>query len=464
MVSERLMLQAGLGYHNQLLAYGDAIRRLHHARVSIENPIGWWSWTAYYGGINEGETLANADWQAEHVKALGYKYFQIDEGYQYARGEYITTNATQFPDGMRVVGHHITGNGLTFGVWTAPFEVTARAWVYEHHKDWLVHNAKGEPISGREVWNQKTDLLFMLDTTHPGAQDYLRQTYKTLAREWGVRFIKLDFMDTSAIEGYRYRPNTTALEAQRIGLQVIRDAVGDEVVLDKDGSPMLTPVGLVDTGRISSDTAHSFQATRNAAPGIAARFYMHRNFYLSDPDAFNTTDRQPFSEFTERPSSVPLPAAQASIALSAVSGGMYEIGDDMPVLGTQKDRLALVENRDLLNMAKLSRASTPLDLMTYEPGDEQPSIFFLQESPHQAILTVFNWTKTSRSHTLKLADLGLPAEHNFTALDVLDQNEPVVVAGGTVQIENQLPESVKVIKIIDSNVAPAAPVVTAKVP
>ncbi len=365
---------------------------------------------------------------------------------------------------MRVVGHHITGDGLTFGVWTAPFEVTSRAWVYEHHKDWLVHNAKGEPISGREVWNQKTDLLFMLDTTHPGAQDYLRQTYSTLVREWGVRFIKLDFMDTSAIEGYRYRPNTTALEAQRIGLQIIRDAVGDEVVLDKDGSPMLTPVGLVDTGRVSADTAHSFQATKNAAPGIAARFYMHRNFFLNDPDAFNTTDQQPFSEFTERPQSLPLPAAQASIALSAVSGGMYEIGDDMPALGSQKDRLALVENRDLLNMAKLSRASTPVDLMTYDPGDEQPSIFFLQESPHQAILTIFNWTKTSRSHTLKLTDLGLSAEHTFTALDVLNQNAPVAVAGGTVQIENQLPESVKVIKIIDSNVAPGTPGITAKVP
>src|SRR5271157_119759 len=463
MVSERVMLQAGLGYHNQLLAYGDAIRRLHHARLSIENPIGWWSWTAYYGAINEGETLANADWLAEHLKALGYKYFQIDEGYQYARGEYVTANATQFPDGMRVVGHHITGNGLTFGVWTAPFEVTSRAWVYEHHKDWLVHNAKGEPISGREVWNQKTDLLFMLDTTHPGAQDYLRQTYNTLAREWGVRFIKMDFMDTTAIEGYRYRPNTTALEAQRIGLQIIRDAVGDEVVLDKDGSPMLTPVGLVDTGRVSADTAHSFQATRNAAPGIAARFYMHRNFFLNDPDAFNTTD-QPFGEFTERPSLLALPAAQASIALSAVSGGMYEIGDDMLVLGSQKDRLALVENRDLLNMAKVGRASTPLDLMTYEPGDEQPSIFFLRESPHQSILTIFNWTKTPTPHALKLADLGLPAEHTFIAVDVLNPDAPVAVEAGTVQIENQLPESVKVIKLIDSNMAPGAPSVTAKVP
>jgi alpha-galactosidase len=464
MHSERLMVQAGSDYHNQLLAYGDAIRALHHARIPSETPIGWWSWTAYYGGINEGETMANADWQAEHLKSLGYKYFQIDEGYQYARGEYATANATGFPDGMRFVGRHITGDGLTFGIWTGPFEVTSRAWVYEHHKDWLVHSATGEPIPGRDVWDQKTDTLYTLDTTHPGAQEYLRQTYRTLVREWGVRFIKLDFMDTTAIEGFRYRPSTTALEAQRIGLQIIRDTVGDEVVLDKDGSPMLNPVGLVDTGRISTDTAHSFEGTKTAAPGIAARFYMHRNFFLNDPDAFNTTTGQFFPDRLREARTLSLLAAQASIALSAVSGGMFEIGDDMLVLGAQKDRLALVENRDLLNMAKMGRASTPLDLMAYEPADEQPSIFFLQESPLQAVLTVFNWTKKQRSHALKLADLGLPADHTFAAKDVLNQSAQVTLAGGAVQIENQPAESVRMIKLVDSNVSPSAPSVKAQVP
>jgi hypothetical protein len=464
MHSERLMLEAGPDYHGQLLAYGEAIGRLHHARVSVDTPIGWWSWTAFYGGINEGETLANADWQAEHLKALGYKYFQIDEGYQYARGEYATANATQFPDGLRFVGHRITGDGLTFGIWTGPFEVTSRAWVYEHHKDWLVQNAKGEPIRNRQVWNQKTDVLYTLDTTNPGAQEYLRQTYKTLVREWGVRFIKLDFMDTTAIEGYRYRPNTTALEAQRIGLQIIRDTVGEDVVLDKDGSPMLNAVGLVETGRISTDTAHAFEATKEAAPGIAARFYMHRNFFVNDPDAFNTTS-QAFPDIRrELPASLELSAAQASIALSAVSGGMYEIGDDMVVLGSQKDRLALVENPDLLAMAKIGRASTPIDLMTFEAQDEQPSIFFLQESPRQSILTVFNWTKSPRSHTFKLANLGLRGEHTYAASDVLNQNAPTIVTDGAVRIENQAPESVRVIKLIDSSVSPAAPTVKAEVP
>jgi len=460
--SERLMFAAGPDYLGQLRAYGSAIRRLHHARVSSEIPIGWWSWTAYYAAINEGETLANADWLSQHLKSLGYKYFQIDEGYQYARGEYVTANATQFPDGMRSVAHHILRDGLIVGLWTAPFEVSSRAWVYEHHKDWLVHNAEGQPIPLEDVWKQGVDTLYALDTTHPGAQEYLRQTYKTLVREWGVRFIKMDFMDTTAIEGYYYRPNTTALEAQRIGLQVIRDTVGDDVILDKDGSPMLNPVGIVDTGRVSADTGHSFLRSKTAAPGIAARFYMNGNFFINDPDAFNVTDTYLVEHSGER-SSHSLATAQTSIALSAVAGGMYEIGDDLLVLDSEKDRLALVENRDLLSMSKAGRASTPVDLMTYDPEDEQPSLFVLRESPRQSILTVFNWTDKPRSRSLSLGDLGLPVSSTMVASAVLGSNTTFALEGGAIRIENQSPQSATVIKLVDTTVAKAAPTVTARV-
>jgi alpha-galactosidase len=463
MSSERVMFAAGSDYLAQLRAYGSAIRRLHHARVSSRIPIGWWSWTAYYAGINEGETLANADWLSQHLNSLGYNFFQIDEGYQYARGEYVTANATQFPDGMRVVAHHILRDGLTVGLWTAPFEVSSRAWVYEHHKDWLVHNAKGEPIPLEDVWRQGVDTLYALDTTHPGAQGYLHQTYKTLVREWGVRFIKLDFMDTTAIEGFYYRPNSTALEAQRIGLQVIRDTVGDEVILDKDGSPMLNPVGIVDTGRVSADTGHTFLRSKTAAPGIAARFYMNGNFFIDDPDAFNITDTYMVEHSRER-SAHSLAAAQASIALSAIAGGNYEIGDDLLVLGSEKDRLALVENQDLLNMAKAGRASTPVDLMTYEPEDGQPSIFLLRQSPRQSILTVFNWTDQPSSHLLSLKDLGLPVSSTMVATAVMDSSSTFALEGGAIRLENQPPQSAVVIKLVDTAVAKAAPTVTARVP
>jgi len=463
MSSERVMFAAGPDYLEQLRAYGSAIRKLHHARVSSEIPIGWWSWTAYYAAINEGETLVNADFLSQHLKSLGYKYFQIDEGYQYARGEYVTANATQFPDGMRFVTHHILGDGLTVGLWTAPFEVSSRAWVYEHHKDWLVHNAEGQPIPLEDVWRQGVDTLYALDTTHPEAQEYLRRTYKRLVREWGVRFIKMDFMDTTAIEGYYHRPNTTALEAQRIGLQVIRDTVGDDVILDKDGSPMLNPVGIVDTGRISADTGHSFLRSKTAAPGIAARFYMNGNFFINDPDAFNVTDTYLVEHSGER-SSHSLTTAQTSIALSAVAGGMYEIGDDLLVLNSEKDRLALVENPDLLNMAKAGRASTPVDLMSYDPEDEQPSLFLLRQSPRQSILTVFNWTEKPRSRSLSLKDVGLPVGSTMVATSVLDSSTAFTLEGGAIRVENQSPQSALIIELVDTNVAKAAPTVTTQIP
>ena len=226
---------------------------------------------------------------------------------------------------------------------------------------------------------------------------------------------------------------------------------------------MLNAVGLVDAGRVSQDTAHAFQATREAAPGIAARFYMHRNFFVSDPDAFNTCPQQ-WPDDRTLASGLPLAAAEASIALSAVSGGMYEIGDDLPTLGSQSERLALVQNQDLLNMAKLGRASTPVDLLSYRPEDEQPSVFFLRESDRQSILTVFNWTKAARSRTVTLAELGLPHGHAIKAINVLRAGESAPVAGGSIELANQPAESVTVLKLIDGDVPGSAPGASAQVP
>jgi alpha-galactosidase len=467
MASENIMLALGPDYHAQLESYGRIIRDLHHARVTLPSLIGWWSWTAYYFGLNQGAALTNAQLLAEHLKEFGYNYFHIDEGYQYARGEYTTENSTTFPDGMKAFEAKVQHLGLTPGIWTAPFEVSERSWVYQNHKDWLVHNLHDQPIHAGFVINnskhkKQLDQLYMLDTTNPGAQNYLRQTYGTLAHQWGIRYIKLDFMDDSAIEGRRYRPNTTAMEAQRIGLQVIREAVGENIILDKDGSAMLNPVGLVDSGRISQDTGHTFESSHDAATGVAARYYMNRNFYVGDPDAFSvsrqTVDEQEWHG-GKRP--LTLDEARASIALSAVSGGMFEIGDDLPTLFADADRLALVENRDLINMARLGRASLPVDLMTYAAEDTMPSIFVLHESKRQSIVTIFNWTEKPRQHQLQLADLGLPSGIQIS--DLLDDKTPFQQEAGSISL-SLAPHSVRMFKIIDSSIPAVAPQVNAHIP
>lgn len=466
--SERVVASLSSDYHAQLESYGEMIRTLHHARVSAPTPIGWWSWTAYYFGITEGSALTNAEFLAAHLEDSGYNFFHIDEGYQYARGDYTSPVAYKFPHGVKKLEDQVRALGLTPGIWTAPFEVSERSSVFANHKEWLVHNAKGQPIHAgfvTEAPDTKTDLdpLYVLDTTNPGAQQYLRDIYTTLTKDWGVRYIKLDFMDDTAIEGNYYRPNTTALEAQRIGLQIVRDAVGDDVLLDKDGSPMLNPVGIVDAGRVSCDTGHSFEASRTSAPGIAARYYMNRNFFISDPDAF-TVSRQIVAESQNHGVLRPLTIedARVSIALAAVSGGMYEIGDDLPTLFSDADRVALVKNRDLLNMARYAHAATPLDLMSYAPEDEMPSIFLLRESKRQSILAIFNWTKKERKHELPLSDLGLASGHN-QVLDVFASGSPIAKNVSSVSLSLH-PQSVRIVKILDTSIPAAAPLVRVSIP
>jgi alpha-galactosidase len=454
--SEELALGISHDYHRQLETYGRLVRRLHHARVTAPPLLGWWSWTAYYFGLDAGAALTNAQWLAQHLERFGYTLFHIDEGYQYARGEYTTPNATLFPKGLVPVEYAVRGLGLTPGIWTAPFEVSARSWVFQHHPDWLVKNAAGRPIHAGSVVDGK-DALYIIDTTNPGAQQYLRTTYRTLVREWGIHYIKLDFMDDSAIEGYYYRPHTTAMQAQRIGLRIIRDAVGNDVYLDKDGSAMLNPVGYVDYGRISQDTGHSFGASRDAAVGIAARYYMDRNFFVSDPDAF-TVSTQRITDQTWHEGSEPLTLneAEVSIALAAVCGGMLEIGDNLPSLQGSPARVALIENRDLIDMVRLGKASVPEDLMSYADSDRQPSIFFLRESPRQSILTVFDWTGHPTRHVISLASLGLPSGGAYRVTDVLRPKRPSPLSAGALRI-GQPAHSVRVLKIIDESRPVAGP-------
>jgi len=462
--SEQLAFSVSKDYHAQLESYGEAIRMLYNPRIPASAPWGWWSWTAYYFGLSQGTALSNAQWLSEHLKNLGYNYFHIDAGYAYDDGEYTTPNATLFPDGIGRLGHQVCQLGLNFAMWVAPFRVAERAWVYENHPEWLVHNAQGKPIQIGFI-ESSHDAIYVLDATHPGAQAYLRQTYQTLTREWGARYFKLDFMDDTAIEGYRYQPDVTGLEAQRIGLKVIRDAVGDNVLLDKDGSVMLNTVGLTELGRTSTDTGHSFSGDKEDATGIAARYYMNNNFYIADPDAF-TVSEQLITDQTWHQSKKPisLDEAELSITLAAIAGGMFELGDDLPTLGAEPDRLNLVRNRDLLDMVRLRRAAKPLDLMTYADADEQPSSFFLQESKRQSMLVVFNWTEGNSSHKFTLSELGLAPNSAFHATDVFRKERAVSIEQGALRIDNQAPHSVRVIKIVDNSIPASAPQVNLQAP
>ncbi|MGH9325966.1 MAG: PKD domain-containing protein [Terriglobia bacterium] len=469
--AERIMVGGGGDFLKLLENYGQAVRLWHHVDITMPAPMGWWSSDGtYHNGLDSGAALTNAAWLSQHVRRDGFRYFFMDDGYQYDRGEYTTPNAILFPHGVGYFGRRVALLGLKFGLWTAPLDVAQHSRLYQLHPDWLVHNAAGQPIEVQNLGhfnggNAPSDPVYVLDTTDPGAQLYLWRTFRTLTHDWGARLIKLDFMATSSIEGFHYRPHTTAMEDQRIGLEIIRRAVGPNVFIDKDGSTMLNPVGLVDGGRLSDDVGRGFGTCRREAIGIAARFYMDRNFYISDPDSFAPITKQsvpasppPYGGLRRQNENqlATRNIARVAITIAAVTGGMYEIGGDLPVLAREPYRLALVLNPDLLDMVRVGRAALPLDLMTYRRRDGQPSIFFLREDARQAMLAVFDWTQKPLTHQIKLTQLGLGP--GFQAEDVFNHDQPVALQAGNLVLAVPA-QDVRVIKFVDKKLPPAPPIV-----
>jgi hypothetical protein len=143
---------------------------------------------------------------------------------------------------------------------------------------------------------------------------------------------------------------------------------------------------------------------------------------------------------------------------------MFEIGDDLPTLGADADRVALVENADLLQIAKLGRAAVPLDLLSYSAEDKQPSIVLLSEDRRQSMLAIFNWTGQPRSHSFTLSGLKFTAGHPYELYDVLNGNQRIALDGETLKLDNQPGRSVKLIKIIDGSISATAPSITVNSP
>lgn len=224
---------------------------------------------------------------------------------------------------------------------------------------------------------------------------------------------------------------------------------------------MLTPVGIVNAGRISQDTGHTFQSTRDAASGVAARYYMNRNFYIADPDAF-TVSEQTIPDRGWHGNRVPLTLeeAEASIALSALSGGMFEIGDDLPMLGRSPERLALVRNQDLIDMVQLGRSAVPVDLMDYRTEDEQPSIFLLKEDSRQSVFAIFNWTDRVRSHIIFPEQMGIQAGARYAATDIF-RGMRLATSNNRLSV-SQPPHSVRLIKIELAGIPVAMPQITVR--
>ncbi|HJN76808.1 MAG TPA: glycoside hydrolase family 36 protein [Myxococcota bacterium] len=329
--------------------YALAARVHNGVQVREDPPVGWATWYQFYSEITEEQVRENLA-VASQIEAL--EIFQIDDGWQVQWGQWEA--GEDFPSGMAQLAEDIRAEGLTPGLWMAPFYVE-REYLYDEHPDWFVHDAEGEPLSFSNFGDH--DYL-IVDVTHPDAADWLAEQISVRVDE-GWTYLKLDFLYAGAQEGVR-QEDVTGMEAYIRGMQILREAAGEQTWILACGAPMLPSLGYADSYRTGADIAFEFdpdprrEYLRWAARATAARSWQNGVWWWIDPDQLILRD--PFSD-TE---------ATGAVVAQVLSGGPWILGDDLPSLA--EDRLELALDPDLL--ALIGVTARPRDPLRYTSGPD----------------------------------------------------------------------------------------------
>lgn len=374
------------------------------ARVGEWVPTGWCSWYHYFTGVTADDVRENR--AALDEWGLPVEIVQLDDGYQTAFGDWRTL-AEGFED-MASLVKDIDDADHTPGLWLAPFFVQEDAALVDAHPEWLLTDGDGEFVPAGERHGE----MYGLDLTHPEVQAWLRETFRTITEDWGFSYLKLDFLYAGALPGERFADMTRA-EAYRQGLATIREAVGEEVYILGCGAPQGQSVGYVDAMRVGPDTAEywvregesaSEPAHENAIRNVLNRDFLHRRWWVNDPDC------QLVRETTE----LSMAQRETFAAIVALTGGSNLFSDKISEIGDA--------GRDLL-----SRSVPPIkDGTVSGVGQvEFPERVVCERSADGGrSVALFNWSAEPDTLSLSLDS----DERGWNTLE----GEPVP-AGGTVK-------------------------------
>jgi alpha-galactosidase len=294
---EPLIVLRGAPAEDLLELYADFAGREAGVTVESANPVGWSSWYQYFTGLTGADLEKNL-----RLARRGYPFevFQIDDGYESDIGDWLAVKPG-FPDPAGLA-RSIREAGFTAGIWTAPFSASESSELFGRHPDWFVSEG-GKPKPCYKNW-KKT--IYALDTTHPDALAWLSGTIGAF-RRMGYTYFKVDFLFAAAMSGGR-REDVTPIQAYRRGIAAIRDAAAGGFVL-ACGAPLLPSLGLCHGMRVGEDTAPFWNPRMGGLQGPNAyialknpilRWFMHRRWWLNDPDCLLLREKDIDLTFEEK--------------------------------------------------------------------------------------------------------------------------------------------------------------------
>ena len=263
--------------------------------MQIEKPRatranGYTTWYNYYANINENIVIT--DLEALSRVDAKIDFFQIDDGFQTAVGDWLSIDSKKFPNGMKYIADRIHEKGMKAGLWLAPLGAQYHSKVAKEHPEWLIKDKFGKPVKCGFNWNG----FYALDIQNSGAREYIQHFFDVVLNEWGYDMVKLDFLYAAAIvPGYNKSRGQLMCEA----MDFIRECVGDKLILGC-GVPLAPAFGKVDYCRIGADMGLEWipkldiqregVSTRSTLGNTVFRRGLDGRAFLNDPDVFLLRD------------------------------------------------------------------------------------------------------------------------------------------------------------------------------
>jgi hypothetical protein len=263
-------------------------------------PTGWLSWNTYFDTAGSKENLDEARFAAKYFKPFGMEIWNIESWQDnspklpvaHFHNMNLETYAVQFPEGMKWLADEIRKLGFKPGLWMAPFG-TGNTKFYEEHRDWFLHDEKGNPI---RCWNGR----YTLDPSVKAAREHLKNIFDKASHDWGYEFFKIDGMSGRS-HGYcahlYERPYIRARFADpkcpnpfELCVKAFREGIGeDRIFLACQGHFTGAEAAYADASRTGADIVHPLKPVMWENILLQARCtinqsFAHANVFWSDPD------------------------------------------------------------------------------------------------------------------------------------------------------------------------------------
>ncbi|MCC7354974.1 MAG: hypothetical protein IT330_14615, partial [Anaerolineae bacterium] len=339
-----------------------------------------------------------------------------------------------FPQGIGQAREQVQARGMGFMHGGFFSKASSCATLFREHPERMARDDAGAPAKiADESWGACRYPYYVPDITLPQVQDWLRQVWQKIhAASTGYHW--LDFFGAgTGIDLNLEHPRriyfadpscSFPFETDRLNVQVIRQAVGDDAIIGTYTSSTFNLIGLVDRVRLALDVGgldHLDAARGDAGTGnvaarekadrrwhhveavarnMAANYFCHNRFWVNDPDPamVGIHDRADTVE-----------EARVRLMIVANSGGFVTVGE--PPDKMHPRRLALLKTL----LPVYGEAARPLDLLDREVAQ----VYDLAVCTHWDrwhVVTLFNWGNVAASHTVLLAALGLGGPHHVYEL------------------------------------------------